>query len=98
MAALNACMAVGYVAGCAMRGIELTALEIETEGALDLRGFLGVDPAVNPGYDEVRYTVRIRGDGTPEQFREIHETVMKTSPNFANFARPIRLRPTLVVE
>src|SRR5262245_11358804 len=41
MAALNACMTVGYVAGCALEGIELESLEIETEGKLDLRGFLG---------------------------------------------------------
>lgn len=98
MAGLNACMTVGYVAGCAMKGIELESLEIETEGELDLRGFLGLDPNVKPGYDELRYTVRIRGTGTAEQFREVHETVMATSPNFFNLANPIRLRPRLVVE
>ena len=30
MAALNACLTVGYVAGAALRGIELTKVEIET--------------------------------------------------------------------
>lgn len=98
MAGLNACMTVGYVAGCAMRGIRLESLEIETHGQLDLRGFLGLDPSIKPGYDEVRYTVRIKGDGTEEQFREVHRTVMATSPNFWNFAHPIKLSPTLVVE
>lgn len=81
-----------------MRGIELQSLEIRTEGELDLRGFLGLDPHVKPGYDEVRYTVRIKGNGTPQQFREVHETVMKTSPNYFNVASPIRMRPTLLVE
>ncbi len=98
MAGLNACMMVGYVAGCALRGIELESLEIRVRGELDLRGFLGVDPAVKPGYDELRYTVRIRGNGTPEQFREVHETVMATSPNFFNLSRPVTLKPTLVIE
>src|SRR5262245_42966392 len=32
LSALNACMTVGYVAGCAMRGIRLESLEIETDG------------------------------------------------------------------
>ena len=32
MAALNACMTVGYVAGAAKRGINLYKLEIETRG------------------------------------------------------------------
>ena len=43
MSALNACMMVGYVAGCAVRGIALEQLELETSGELDLRGFLGID-------------------------------------------------------
>lgn len=98
MAALNACMMVGYVAGASVRGITLDTLEIETAGELDLRGFLGIDPNVKPGYDKLRYTVRIKGDGTPEQFREIHETVMKTSPNYFNMAKPIPLEARLEVK
>lgn len=98
MAALNACMSVGYVAGAAVHGITLSKLEIETTGQLDLRGFLGIDPIVKPGYDSLRYVVRIAGNGTPEQFREIHENVIKTSPNYFNVARPVRLDAELEVE
>ena len=98
LAALNACMTVGYVAQCAVHGIRLERLEIETEGEIDLRGFLGVDPAVPPGHETLSYTVRIKGNGTAEQFAEIHEAVMATSPNFHNVSRPIALRPKLVVE
>jgi uncharacterized OsmC-like protein len=91
MAALNACVMVGYVAGAALRGITLERLELETSGELDLRGFLGIDERVKPGYDSVRYTVRIKGNGTPEQFQEIHETVMKTSPNYFNISQPVTI-------
>jgi uncharacterized OsmC-like protein len=97
MAALNACMAVGYVAGAAVEGITLDAVTIETEGDLDLRGFLGLDPDVVPGYDAIRYRVTVRGNGTPQQFRAIHENVMKTSPNYFNLSRPIRLEADLVI-
>jgi len=97
-AALNACMTVGYVAQCAVRGITLESLEIETEGKIDLRGFLGIDPAVPPGYDNLSFTVRIKGSGTHKEFAEIHEAVMATSPNFHNVSRPVDLKPTLVVE
>jgi len=97
LAALNACMTVGYVAQCAMRGITLESLEIETEGDIDLRGFLGIDPSVPPGYEHLRYVVRIKGSGTREQFAEIHEAVMATSPNFHNVSRPVDLKATLVV-
>jgi uncharacterized OsmC-like protein len=98
IAALNACMTVGYVAQCAVRGITLDSLAIETEGEIDLRGFLGIDPAVPNGYDKLRYTVRIKGNGTKEQFAEIHEAVMATSPNFYNLSQPVNLSPRLVVE
>ena len=98
IAALNACMTVGYVAQCAIRGIELESLEIETMGDIDLRGFLGLDEAVARGYETLSYTVRIKGDATPEQFGEVHAAVMATSPNFHNIANPIALRPALVVE
>ena len=98
IAALNACMAVGYAAQCAVRGITLESLEIETNGEIDLRGFLGIDPAVPAGYENLNYTVRIKGSGTKEEFAEIHAAVMATSPNFYNMSRPVTLRPTLVVE
>ncbi len=98
IAALNACMTVGYAAQCAVRGITLESLAIETEGEIDLRGFLGIDPAVPQGYEKLNYTVRIKGSGTREQFAEIHDAVMATSPNFYNISRPVALKPALVVE
>lgn len=98
MAALNACITVGYVAGAAARGVTLDKLEIETAGALDLRGFLGIDASVPPGYETIRYVVRIKGNGTPAQFQEIHDTVIKTSPNYFNITQPVRLDARLVVE
>ena len=97
MSALNACMTVGYVAQCAVRGITLESLEIETDGEIDLRGFLELDPAVPPGYEQLSYTVRIKGSGSKEEFAEIHEAVMATSPNFHNVSRPVDLKPTLIV-
>jgi uncharacterized OsmC-like protein len=98
LAALNACMIVGYAAQCAVRGIALERLEIETNGEIDLRGFLGLDSAVPPGYENLNTTVRIKGNGTKEEFAEVHKAVMATSPNFHNVSRPVDLKPTLVVE
>ena len=52
MAAFNACITVGYVAGAAIRGITLDSLEIRTRGKLDLRGFLGLSDEVPAGYTD----------------------------------------------
>ena len=97
MAAFNACITVGYVAGAALKGIKLESLEIRTRGQLDLRGFLGLSDKVAPGYERIDYEVVIKGDGSPEDFAEIHQTVMATSPNYFNMSRPIRMNGSLKV-
>jgi uncharacterized OsmC-like protein len=98
LSALAACLTVGYVTAASLRGIVLEKLEIEAAGALDLRGFLCVDPAVPPGYETVRYVVRIKGAATPAQFREIHELVARRSPNYFNISRAVIVDAELVVE
>lgn len=95
MAALNACMSIGYVAAAASKGVTVRSLQIETVGELDLRGFLGLDEHINPGYNQIHYTVRIDADGTPEQMEDIHQTVMGTPPNFSNFSKAIQMVPKL---
>jgi len=97
MAAFNACIMVGYVANASVMGVELESVQIETEGELDLHGFLGLDANVKPGYDSIAYTVRIKGKGSEDQFRTIHENVLKTSPNYFNISRPVAVNAKLVI-
>ncbi len=97
MSAVNACMMVGYVAQAAVRGIPLESCTIETQGELDLRGFLGLDDKVPAGYRRINYTVSLYGEGTAEQYEEIHAAVQATSPNFFNMAQPIEMVGTLRV-
>ena len=98
LAGLNACMMVGYSALCALQGITLQKLEITTEGDIDLRGFFGLDPSVAPGYRELRTRVVIKGDGSEDQLRKIHELVLATSPNFYNVTRAVAVVPSLIIE
>jgi uncharacterized OsmC-like protein len=95
MAAFNACIMVGYVATAAVMSVTLQSVEIETEGELNLRGFLGIDESVKPGYDCIQYKVRLTGNGTREQYEAIHHQVVKTSPNYFNISQPIRVDATL---
>jgi uncharacterized OsmC-like protein len=97
MAAFNACIMVGYVAGASLKGITLESIEIKTRGELDLRGFLGLSDAVAPGYEAIDYQVTIKGDGSRQDYEDIHQTVMKTSPNYFNISRPIRVNGSLQV-
>lgn len=98
LAALNACVIVGFTALCALQDIALQKLEITTEGEIDLRGFFGLDPTIAPGYRELYTRVVIKGDRTEEQFRRIHERVLATSPNFYNITRAVQGAPTLIIE
>ncbi len=98
MSAINACMMVGYSAVAALMGIRLTRLEVELTGNIDLRGFLAIDPHIKPGYDALKQTVRIAGDGTPEQFEQLHEVVKATSPNFFNITTSIPMNSEMVIE
>lgn len=97
LAALNASIVCSYVAGCSLAGIVLQSLTVETQGELDLRGSFGLDAAIRPGFSELRYRVHIHGAGTPQQFRQIHEAVLATSPNRWNVANAIPLKAELIL-
>ncbi len=97
LAALNACMTVGFTALCALHGYEIEALEIVSEGDIDLRAFLCIDPAVTPGYERLATTVTVKGSATAEQFQAIFDMVLASSPNFHNISRPVEIAPKLIV-
>jgi uncharacterized OsmC-like protein len=97
LAALNACMTVGFVALCALEGHEVEALEVVTEGDIDLRGFFGLDAQVAPGYEQLRTTMTVKGSASAADFQRIFEAMLATSPNVHNLSRPVTLTPKLVV-
>jgi uncharacterized OsmC-like protein len=98
MGAMNACIINTYVIAAAVKGISLEKVEMETDGELDLRGFLGMDKNVIPGYKELNYKVRLKGNGTREQYEDIHRTVIATSPNYYNITHAIKLNTELIVD
>ena len=99
LGAYGCCLTTGYAAQAAFRGIDLQNVEIEIEGDLDLRSFLGLsDPDdVWPGYSDIRTKVHLDAPGaTPEQLRELHEAVVSTSPVGSILKRPVPLTTELV--
>jgi uncharacterized OsmC-like protein len=93
--ALGFCYAVGYVANAAARGIELTAMEYELEGDLDVRSFLGLD-GPRAGFTEIRATARVSSpNATSGQLAELCQYVQDTSPVRDSLANPIPVTTTL---
>lgn len=69
--ALATCITAGIGNIASARGIELTEVESTVEGNIDIRGLLGITDEVRNGYQGIKATFRIKGNGTPEQLAEI---------------------------
>lgn len=95
--ALGFCYAVGYAANAAARGIEISSMEYEIEGDLDVRPFLGME-GPRPGFTEIRATGRISSpNATPEQLEELCRYVQDTSPVRDCLANGVPVTTTLEV-
>ena len=69
--ALAACVTSALVYHAAARGITIERVESSLEGNLDVRGFLGLDPAIRNGYQQIRMKLKIKANVTDEQFEEL---------------------------
>jgi uncharacterized OsmC-like protein len=71
--ALASCITAGIGNIAAVRGVTLTSVESQVEGAIDLQGILGLSDDVRNGYERIRISFDIAGDAPPEKLREIVE-------------------------
>lgn len=95
--ALGFCYAVGYVANAAARGIEITSMEYEVEGDIDVRPFLGL-PGPRPGFTAIRAKGVVSSpNATPEQLTELCQYVQDTSPVRDCLANAVPVTTTLEV-
>lgn len=78
--ALASCLVVGFVYNAAARGISLDSLEMEMEGQLDLRGFLGLSETVRPGYEKIRVTCRVGTQATEKELEDLWQLSLHISP------------------
>ena len=95
--ALGFCYAVGYVANAAAQGIEITRMDYEVEGDLDVRPFLGQE-GPRPGFTEIRVTGRVSSpNATDEQLTELCSYVQDTSPVRDVLANPVPVHTSLEI-
>ena len=77
--ALGSCLAIGYAANATVAGIRLDDLRIDIEGELNLESFLGIENG-HAGYETLRATVHIESDADETSIRDLHDTVVASSP------------------
>ena len=90
-AALASCLGIGYSIWAAHRGVPITSLEVEVEADYDARAEYGMGDG-SPGYEEIRWIVRIESPASREAVLEVLETAEARSPWLTVFRGPQELR------
>lgn len=98
LSALNSRLMLGYVMGAANRGITLDRLEINMQGELDLMSFLGWEEKTQSTLATIHFTVRLRGTGTVDEFKDIHKSVVHNAMTRFNLMGSASLSGTLIIE
>lgn len=80
--ALASCVTTTAVYHAAARNIPLKSVDSSLEGDINLRGFLGLDPNVPKGYKQIKLIMRVTGDLSEEQKKEIVHLGCEFSPVF----------------
>jgi TusA-related sulfurtransferase/uncharacterized OsmC-like protein len=83
-----------------LRGIELERLSIEGAGDFNLARYLGgMTSGPNPGYENIKYTVKIKSKNASEaQLRDLVKLCETSSPVGDTFSRAVHLSMSVVTE
>lgn len=84
LGALGSCLTIGWATHAEKRGVNIHALEIRVTAPFDLRGYLGVNSDVRPGFSELKYEVSVDSDADPATLEEIKIAAEEGSPMFDN--------------
>jgi uncharacterized OsmC-like protein len=87
--ALAGCVTTTLVLHAAVRGIAIQELSTELQGDLDVRGLLGLDDQVSPGYEHIRIRMRIKADCSEEELEDLMAVAQRHSPVCNTICRPV---------
>lgn len=87
--ALAGCVTTTLVLHAAVRGITIRRLSTELRGDLDVRGLLGLDETVSPGYEGIRIGLTIDADCTDQELDDLIAFTGRHSPVCNTVCRPV---------
>jgi uncharacterized OsmC-like protein len=90
-AALGSCLAIGYAMWAARLGVPIDELDVEVHADYDVRGELGVDDTVRPGYSQVRYIVTVSSPASTADIERWLDTADRYSSWRDNIANAVPL-------
>ncbi len=89
LGALAACAQLTAQMVATNMGIAVEKLEVEVEGDLDLRGTLGIDRDVSPGFTAIRVRFDIEApDASEEELASLHEKAERYCTVLQTLLRP----------
>jgi uncharacterized OsmC-like protein len=88
LVALASCLTAGVAAVAQNREIQLRSVAASIEGAMDVRGILGVDTDVRNGFSDIKVTYRIDADASPEDIRALVAQSQKRSAVYDIITNP----------
>ena len=95
LAALAGCQAITYRLWAAKLGVRVERIEVDVEGDMDVRGYVGMEDAVRPGPGAVRLRVRLEGPEPPERYRALAEAADAHCPLLDFTANPVPVERVL---
>jgi uncharacterized OsmC-like protein len=93
---LASCLTAGVAAVAQNRGIQLRSVEAKVEGAMDVRGILGVDSDVRNGYDDIKVTFHIDADASKKDIEALVAQSQKRSAVYDVITNPTNVRVEVV--
>lgn len=87
--ALAGCVTTTFVLHAAARGIRINSIATRIEGDLDLRGLLGLDDTVSPGYEQIRIAFDVDADCSDSELDDLLSYAKGHSPVCNTVCRPV---------
>ena len=98
LCSLGACQSIVCAAFARLKKFTFEEVYIELEGDLDPDGFLGKNPDVRNGFQEIRFTMHFKTDETQERCEEFADFVESRCPVGDCLANGVKLVRTGVVK
>ena len=76
-------------------GIDIKRISIELRGTQDLRGFMGLDETIPPGFMEIEGEVRIDSSAAATELEELQKLVDNHCPVLDDLTRNLPVKLTL---
>jgi uncharacterized OsmC-like protein len=92
--ALAACVTSAMVYHAAAKGIVIDEVESSIDGDIDLRGFLGLDPNVRNGYEQIRMKFKIKAEVGDDELQELCKMGPRFSPVFDSLTKGVPVKVT----